>query len=98
MALDNQMHEDAATVIALQALGWLAADDELFPVFLTATGAEAGDLRARAADGLFLGAVLDFLMQEDRWITAFCDQHGLPYTSPQTARAALPGGDLPHWT
>ena len=41
------MHEDAATVIALQALGWLAADDELFPVFLGATGAGAGDLRAR---------------------------------------------------
>ncbi|CAN1575079.1 Protein of unknown function DUF3572 [Paracoccaceae bacterium] len=92
------MHEDAATVIALQALGWLAADDELFPVFLGATGAGAGDLRARAVDPLFHGAVLDFLMQEDRWITAFCDQNGLPYTAPQAARAALPGGDVPNWT
>lgn len=92
------MHDDAAFVIALQALGWLAADDELFPVFLSATGAEAGELRARASDGMFLGAVLDFLMQEDRWVTAFCDQHSLPYTAPQTARARLPGGDLPHWT
>ena len=92
------MQQEPAQVLALQALAWLAADDELFPVFLNATGASAADLRARAGDAEFLGAVLDFLMMDDAWVIAFCDQHALPYTLPQQARAALPGGAAVHWT
>jgi hypothetical protein len=29
---------------------------------------------------------------------AFCDAEGLDYGQPMQARAALPGGDLVHWT
>jgi len=92
------MQEDAAQTIALQALGWIAANDDLFPAFLTATGASLTELRTRAADPQFLAAVLDFLLQEDAWVLDFCGQNGLPPASLQAARAALPGGDLPHWT
>jgi hypothetical protein len=92
------MKADAAQVLALQALGWIAADDELFPVFLTATGADAADLRSRALDPEFQGAVLDFLLQDDRWVIAFCDAVGHPYADPQAARAALPGGAMTNWT
>jgi hypothetical protein len=31
-------------------------------------------------------------------VMAFCDAQSLPYTEPQAARAALPGGEVPHWT
>ncbi len=48
------MQPEAAQTLALQALGWIAADDEVFPVFLTASGATLGELRARAADPDFL--------------------------------------------
>ncbi len=92
------MQKDAAQTIALQALGWIAASDELFPVFLAATGASLAELRSRAADPLFLAAVLDFLLQEDAWVLDFCSQNSLPPASLQAARAALPGGTLPHWT
>ena len=92
------MQQESAHILALQVLGWLAADDELFGTFLNATGASAGDLRSRATDVEFLGAVLDFLMMDDQWVVAFCDAHALPYTAPQTARAALPGGAAIHWT
>lgn len=92
------MQETAAQTIALQALGWIAASDELFPAFLAATGASLGELRTRAADPLFLAAVLDFLLQEDPWVLDFCGQNSLLPASLQAARAALPGGDLPHWT
>ena len=92
------MQEEAAQTVALQALGWIAANDELFPVFLSATGASLTDLRSRATDPLFLAAVLDFLMQEDAWVLDFCHQNGLPPITLQSARAALPGGALPHWT
>ena len=92
------MTPETAQVLALQALGWLAAEDEIYPAFLTATGAGLADLRTRAADPDFLGAVLDFLLQDDRWVVAFCDSHGHPYTAPQAARMALPGGAETYWT
>lgn len=92
------MREDAAQTIALQALGWIAGNDDLFPAFLSATGASLTELRTRAADPQFLAAVLDFLMQEDAWVLDFCGQNGVPPASLQAARATLPGGDLPHWT
>lgn len=92
------MTPDAAQVIALQALGWIASQDEIFPQFLAATGASLGDLRGRAAEVEFQSAVLDFLLQDDRWVVAFCDSHGHPYTAPQAARMALPGGADTYWT
>jgi hypothetical protein len=92
------LQPEAAQVLALQTLGWIASDDEVFPLFLGATGAGIGELRARATDPEFLAAVLDFLLQDDRWVVAFCDAEGHPYTAPQAARAALPGGAMTNWT
>lgn len=92
------MQPEAAQILALQVLGWIAADDEVFPLFLGATGASIGELRVRAADPVFLAAVLDFLLQDDRWVVAFCDAEGHPYSAPQSARAVLPGGAVTNWT
>ena len=87
-----------AETLALRALAWLAGNDELLPVFLGASGAGLDDLKARAGDPVFLGAVLDFLLMDDRWIVAFCDAEGLGYDAPQRARYALPGGAAINWT
>ena len=92
------MQTEVAQTLALQALGWIALDDEVFPQFLNATGANLADLRRRAADPDFQAAVLDFLLQDDRWVVAFCDATGQAYTAPQAARAALPGGAAVNWT
>jgi hypothetical protein len=92
------MQPEVAQTLALQALGWIASEDTVFPLFLTATGASPADLRKRATELDFLAAVLDFLLQDDRWVVAFCDAAGQPYTAPQSARAALPGGAVPDWT
>ena len=92
------MQPEAAQVIALQALGWIASQDEVFPLFMGATGAGLSELRTRAADPDFQAAVLDFLLQDDQWVVAFCDAEGHPYTAPQSARAALPGGAVMNWT
>lgn len=89
---------DRAETVALQALGWLVANDDLLPVFLGSTGTSEADLRARAAEPEFLGSVLDFLMMDDAWVVAFCDAHGHAYEVPMSARVELPGGDRVHWT
>jgi len=92
------MMQDRAETVALRCLEWLAGNDELLPVFLGATGASEADLRARAADPEFLGSVLDFVMMDDAWITAFCGAADLPNAAPAQARAALPGGAQVNWT
>ena len=89
---------ETAEVLGLQALGWLASNDDLLPSFLGSTGATEDDLRARASDPAFLGAVLDFLMMDDTWVVSFCDVHNIPYDRIMPARAALPGGEQVHWT
>jgi hypothetical protein len=92
------MQREAAETVGMQALAWLAGNDELLPVFLGSTGASLDDLRAGAGDAAFLGSILDFVMMDDAWVVAFCDAAGLPYEAPMRARAALPGGAQVHWT
>lgn len=92
------MSQESAETIALQALAWLAANDDLLPVFLGSSGTAAADLRERATDAVFLGSILDFLLMDDAWVVAFCDTAGLRYETPMLARAVLPGGKEVYWT
>lgn len=87
------MRQESAETIALQALGWLAGNDDLFPTFLGSTGAAPSEIAERAAEPAFLASVLDFLLMDDDWIIAFCDAAGLAYTDPRNARAVMPGGE-----
>jgi len=89
---------DAAEMMAVQVLGWLAGDDDRLGRFLAQSGAAAEDLRSQAQDPAFLGFVLDFVLADEEALLACCDALGLPPDRPIRARAALPGGDLPHWT
>ena len=91
------MRQDQAEIVALGALSWLAEND-LLDAFQGATGADLAAMRAGAGDPEFLGAVLDFVASDDDWVRGACDAQGLPYDGLLRARAALPGGDLPHWT
>ena len=95
MGVDRQ---EAAETLALQALTWLAGHDEIFPVFLNATGASATDLAADAGKPAFLASVLDFVLTDDAMVTAFCDAVSQPYNAPMQARMALPGGEPINWT
>ncbi len=92
------MSQDSAETIALQALAWIAASDDLLPVFLGSTGTVADELRERVKEADFLASILDFLLMDDAWITGFCDTAGLSYDKPMLARAALPGGKDVYWT
>lgn len=96
---EKQMtRQESAEMIGLQALGWLAGNEDLLPIFLNASGASVGDLASGAKSPVFLGSVLDFLLMDDAYVIAFCDSVGLRYTQPMEARAWLPGGEATHWT
>lgn len=90
--------QESAETLALQALSWLLEQPNLIGAFLAASGAGQGDLPELAGNPVFLGAVLDFLTEDDARVMAFCDQAGLPYTTPMQARLALPGAQHQHWT
>ena len=92
------MSQESAETIALQALGWMAGNEELLAVFLGSTGAAGDELRERAKDADFLSSILDFLLMDDAWVVEFCDTAGLSYDKPMLARAALPGGKEVYWT
>lgn len=91
------MNRERAETIALQALAWIAADEELAPQLAGATGAELAEARERVQDPAFLAGILEFLCLEDRWIRRFCDDAGLPYEAPMQALMALPGQMRPEW-
>lgn len=90
--------QDSAETLGLQVLGWLAANDELLPVFQNASGVSESDIRAGAGDPHFLGAVLDFVMMDDAWVIACCSVLSVPNSSLFEARQALPGGEQVNWT
>lgn len=92
------MTPDRAETLAVEALGWIAGHDELLGAFLDASGGDPSSLRARAGDPEFLGFVLDFLLADEGTLLAFCENRAISPETPMRARAALPGGDLPHWT
>ena len=92
------MSQESAETLAIEALVWLAGNEDLLPVFMGATGAKAGDLRSQAQNPTFLGAVLDFIIMDDAWVMAFCQAQNLPYDRPMQARMALPGGAQINWT
>ncbi len=87
--------QEKAEEIALRALGWLVGNDALLPVFIGATGAGGADLATRAGEPEFLASVLDFLLLDDAWVMAFCDDEGLDYAAPLRARASLEGERAP---
>jgi hypothetical protein len=92
------MNSIRAEAMALEALGWLAADPERAGAFLDAAGASPGDLRERARDPAFLGFVLDHVLSEDAFVRAFAEEADHAPEDVLRARRALPGGDAPEWT
>ncbi len=90
--------QSTSEIFALEALTWLVGREDLLSIFLGSSGLSRDDLRDRAGDAELLGAVLDFLLMDDDWIRAFCDDKGHDYAAVMAARAALPGGGDMHWT
>jgi uncharacterized protein DUF3572 len=89
---------EQAEMLAIQALGWIADQQDLLMAFLSASGSDLADLQTRAGEAEFLGAVLDFLLMDDVRVTGFCNSAGVGFDAPIEARQMLPGGDVPNWT
>jgi hypothetical protein len=79
--------------LALQALAFLASDEDRLERFLGLTGIEPGSLRGLAHDPAGLGAVLDYLLGWEPLLLEFAAAEDLPPERIAQARRKLPGGD-----
>jgi hypothetical protein len=70
---------------AIAVLGWLAGEPDMFSRFMALTGIEPRQLREAVNDRAFLSGMLDFLMNHEPSLMAFCEASG---RSPETVIAA----------
>ena len=87
------MKREEAETIALQALAFLAKDEEILEHFLTLTGLTLPELRNRVREPDLLGGVLDAILANDTVLLNFCNAASLSPDTILLARRALPGGD-----
>lgn len=79
----------AAEIVAVQALSFIAGDPERLGLFLAETGLGPQNLREAAGDSRFLGGVLDFVMRDDAMVEAFAADAGLTASAVAAAREVL---------
>ena len=79
--------------LALQALAFIAGDDDRLQRFIGLTGIDPGSLRGLARDPAGLGAVLDYLLGWEPLLMEFAAALELKPESIAVARRRLPGGE-----
>ena len=82
---------EQAEVIALRALAWIIADEDLAGRFLAMTGCDGESLRLRAGQPEVLGSVLDFLLENEAALLDFARSSEIGPDKVGRARRLLPG-------
>jgi Protein of unknown function (DUF3572) len=88
----------AAEMLAIQALGFIAEDDERLERFLTATGIVRDGIRAASREPGFLAGVLEHMLANETLLLAFADSAAINPAELSRAARVLGGfweRDLP---
>ncbi|MCL7999446.1 DUF3572 domain-containing protein [Brucella sp. 21LCYQ03] len=86
------MSQSEAEALAVEALVWMAQDNELMPRFLALTGIEVSSIRSAAQEPGFLAGVLQFYLSHEPTLLRFCQETGRDPATIEKAAALLPGG------
>jgi hypothetical protein len=89
---------EAAEMLAIQALGFIAAEPERLEAFLAATGLTLDRLRESATAPDFLAGVLEHMLADESLLLAFAESAAIDPAAVARARNALGGNwerDLP---
>jgi hypothetical protein len=84
---------NAASELAIGALGFVAADPEQLSRFLALSGIDPAAIRSAAAEPGFLGGVLAYVAGNERTLLAFAAQAGVAPEEVEKARVVLAGVD-----
>jgi hypothetical protein len=90
----SSQNTEEAEVIALQVLGFLAADPERLQRFMDLSGLDVQAIRASATQTAFLAGLLDHLLGDESLLLIFAEEHGLRPERIQDLRRKLPGASL----
>jgi hypothetical protein len=82
---------DEFEAIAVQALGFIAADAEHLGRFLAASGIGPDMIRQAAREPSFLAGVLDHVVSDEKLLIAFAAHAGLDPLHVSRAQSALSG-------
>lgn len=80
---------DVAEVLAIQALGFIAQDEERLGRFLAITGLGPAEIRAAARERRFLAGVLDYVTEDEALLVAFASHAEVDPTTLAVAQRAL---------
>jgi hypothetical protein len=81
----------AAEILAIQALSFIAAEPERLNGFLNATGLTLDRLRESANEPDFLAGVLEHMLADESLLLAFADSAAIDPADITRARIALGG-------
>jgi hypothetical protein len=82
---------EAAEMLAIQALAFIAEEPERLAAFLNASGLTVERLRESSRDPGFLAGVLDHMLTDESLVMAFADSTGIDPGDVARARGALGG-------
>lgn len=77
--------------VAISILGWLASEPELLGRFMALSGVDASSMRNAANDPGFLAGLVDFLMNHEPTLVAFCEATDTPPEAVVRAHHTLSG-------
>lgn len=86
------MKQENGEILALQALTYIGANEDILNGFLYQSGAAPDDLCNQISDPAFLAGILDFLLSDEPVLLAFCTEQNIAPELILQARRMLPGG------
>jgi hypothetical protein len=89
---------EAAEMLAVQALAFIAEEPERLNAFLATTGIGLSQIRDAAAESGFLAGVLEHMLGDESLLLAFADSAGIDPSSVARAHDTIGGKwerDLP---
>ena len=82
-------NREAAEVLAIQALAFIAEDTQRLARFLDMTGIAPEQIRTAARERGFLAGVLEHMLGDESLLIAFADRAGIDPEDVARARGAL---------
>ncbi len=90
----TQNHSEAAEILAINALGFLAADGERLQRFMDLSGLDVAAIRAGASSPAFLGGILDHLLADESLLLIFAEDQQVRPERIAELRRKLPGASI----
>jgi len=89
--VDSKQQQEAASALAVTALGFIAGEPERLGRFLATTGIGPESIRAAASEPDFLVGVLDYLVSDEELLLAFANENSFDPAHVASARDILAG-------